>query len=193
MRAYFDAQKGSLGSRPATLSFRQIVITPQALARGQGADPGPGGLDRAGAPARRRLRHGRQAILPGPRLEGPGRLAQLVPARRDGAGVRAGGLRASGPAWSRIPVESPFGFHIIQVERVQPGEVQARHILHHSRDRLGPRRQRQGPGGLRSGATAARGRRSTRCSGSITIHRPRQRGGERARGQAAGGLRQGHR
>jgi peptidyl-prolyl cis-trans isomerase SurA len=27
------------------------------------------------------------------------------------------------------PVESPFGFHIIQVERVQPAEVQARHIL----------------------------------------------------------------
>ena len=27
------------------------------------------------------------------------------------------------------PVESPFGFHLIQVERVQPGEVQARHIL----------------------------------------------------------------
>jgi peptidyl-prolyl cis-trans isomerase SurA len=27
------------------------------------------------------------------------------------------------------PVESPFGYHIIQVERVQPAEVQARHIL----------------------------------------------------------------
>ena len=27
------------------------------------------------------------------------------------------------------PVASPFGFHIIQVERVQPAEVQARHIL----------------------------------------------------------------
>jgi peptidyl-prolyl cis-trans isomerase SurA len=27
------------------------------------------------------------------------------------------------------PVESPFGYHIIQVERLQPGEVQARHIL----------------------------------------------------------------
>ena len=27
------------------------------------------------------------------------------------------------------PVESPFGYHIIQVERIQPGEVQARHIL----------------------------------------------------------------
>jgi len=27
------------------------------------------------------------------------------------------------------PVETPFGYHIIQVERVQPAEVQARHIL----------------------------------------------------------------
>lgn len=27
------------------------------------------------------------------------------------------------------PVESPFGFHIIQVQRVNPGEIQARHIL----------------------------------------------------------------
>jgi peptidyl-prolyl cis-trans isomerase SurA len=27
------------------------------------------------------------------------------------------------------PVETPFGYHIIQVERSQPGEVQARHIL----------------------------------------------------------------
>jgi peptidyl-prolyl cis-trans isomerase SurA len=27
------------------------------------------------------------------------------------------------------PVESPFGYHIIKVERVQPGEIKARHIL----------------------------------------------------------------
>jgi peptidyl-prolyl cis-trans isomerase SurA len=27
------------------------------------------------------------------------------------------------------PVETPFGYHIIQVERVQPAEVQARHVL----------------------------------------------------------------
>jgi peptidyl-prolyl cis-trans isomerase SurA len=27
------------------------------------------------------------------------------------------------------PVESPFGFHIIQVQRIQPAEIQARHIL----------------------------------------------------------------
>ncbi|MEO7986000.1 MAG: SurA N-terminal domain-containing protein, partial [Gemmatimonadales bacterium] len=29
MRAYFNEQKGALGSRPATVSFRQIVITPK--------------------------------------------------------------------------------------------------------------------------------------------------------------------
>ena len=27
------------------------------------------------------------------------------------------------------PVESPFGYHLIKVERVQPGEIKARHIL----------------------------------------------------------------
>ena len=27
------------------------------------------------------------------------------------------------------PVETAFGYHIIQVERTQPAEVQARHIL----------------------------------------------------------------
>jgi peptidyl-prolyl cis-trans isomerase SurA len=33
------------------------------------------------------------------------------------------------PGFVSSPVESPFGVHIIQVERVQPGEVSARHIL----------------------------------------------------------------
>jgi peptidyl-prolyl cis-trans isomerase SurA len=27
------------------------------------------------------------------------------------------------------PVETPFGYHLIQVQRTQPGEIQARHIL----------------------------------------------------------------
>ena len=32
MRTYFDEQKGNLGTRPATISFRQIVVTPQPSA-----------------------------------------------------------------------------------------------------------------------------------------------------------------
>ena len=32
MRKYFDAHKASLGTRPATLSFNQIVISPKASA-----------------------------------------------------------------------------------------------------------------------------------------------------------------
>ena len=27
------------------------------------------------------------------------------------------------------PVESPFGYHIVQVQRIQPAEIQAKHIL----------------------------------------------------------------
>ncbi len=37
MKAYFDDQKGNLGSRPATISFRQIVITPQPSAAAKAA------------------------------------------------------------------------------------------------------------------------------------------------------------
>src|SRR5688500_5368043 len=33
MRKFFDEQKGSLGSRPATISFRQIVVTPKPSAQ----------------------------------------------------------------------------------------------------------------------------------------------------------------
>jgi parvulin-like peptidyl-prolyl isomerase len=35
------------------------------------------------------------------------------------------------PGYISDPVRSPFGIHIIQVERVQPAEVKARHILLH--------------------------------------------------------------
>ena len=75
------SRRADLGNRPATISFRQIVIAPKPIAGGQGAHAGPGGLDRARAAAGRRLRHRRQAVLAGSRVEGPGRLAQLVPAR----------------------------------------------------------------------------------------------------------------
>ena len=72
------------------------------------------------------------------------------------------------------PVESPFGYHIIQVERVQPGEVQARHIL------LIPTIDSIHVDSARALADSVRklvlrGVRSIPCSGRSTTPRPRSR------------------
>ena len=89
------------------------------------------------------------------------------------------------------PVESPFGYHIIQVERVQPGEVQARHILLIPQiDSVHVDSARALADSVRAWCSAAR--RSTRSSGRcMTVGR--EAGGQRAGGQAARDLRQGHR
>jgi len=128
MRAYFDEQKGNLGSRPATLSFRQIVVAPHA---------GPEAKARALARADSivaELRKGADFATAAKRFS-------MDPGSRDQGGslnwFRRGVMV---PEFERVafslkpgvvsdPVESPFGYHIIQVERIQPGEVQARHIL----------------------------------------------------------------
>jgi peptidyl-prolyl cis-trans isomerase SurA len=128
MRAYFEAQRPNLGSRPATISFRQIAITPKpsdaakAKTRAQ-ADSIVlelrGGADFATA-ARRFSQD------PGSRDQGGSlnwfRRGVMVPEFERVAFALKPGVISD-------PVETPFGFHIIQVERVQPAEVQARHIL----------------------------------------------------------------
>ena len=128
MRAYFDEQKANLGSRPATLSFRQIVITPQ-----------PSADAKAHAKAKAdsillELRRGADFATAAKRFsQDPGSKDQGGSLNWFRRGVMV-------PEFERVafnlkpgvvsdPVESPFGFHLIQVERVQPGEVQARHIL----------------------------------------------------------------
>ena len=128
MRKFFDQQKGSLGSRPATISFRQIVVSPKptaaakARARAQ-ADSIVlalrGGADFATA-ARRFSQD------PGSREQGGSlnwfRRGVMVPEFERVAFALKPGVVSD-------PVASPFGFHIIQVERTQPAEVHARHIL----------------------------------------------------------------
>jgi peptidyl-prolyl cis-trans isomerase SurA len=128
MRAYFDAQKGNLGSRPATLSFRQIVIAPH---------PSPEAKARTRAQADSivlELRRGADFATAAKRFsQDPGSKDQGGSLNWFRRGVMV-------PEFERVafslkpgvvsdPVESPFGYHIIQVERLQPGEVQARHIL----------------------------------------------------------------
>ena len=128
MRAYFDDQKAHLGSRPATISFRQIVITPQ---------PSPEAKARAKARADSillELRNGADFATAARRFsQDPGSKDQGGSLNWFRHGVMV-------PEFERVafdlrpgvisdPVETPFGYHLIQVERVQPGEVQARHIL----------------------------------------------------------------
>ncbi len=128
MRKFFEQQKGNLGSRPATISFRQIVVPPKpsaaakAKARAQ-ADSIVlelrGGADFATA-ARRFSQD------PGSRDQGGSlnwfRRGVMVPEFERVAFTLKPGVVSDA-------VESPFGYHIIQVERTQPAEVQARHIL----------------------------------------------------------------
>jgi peptidyl-prolyl cis-trans isomerase SurA len=128
MRDYFDAQKGQLGERPATVSFRNIVVAPK---------PSPEARERAHATAdsiARELRHGADFATAAKRFS-------MDPASKEQGGelnwFRRGTMVPEfeqvaftlKPGTISDPVETPFGFHIIQVQRIQPAEVQARHIL----------------------------------------------------------------
>jgi peptidyl-prolyl cis-trans isomerase SurA len=128
MKQFFDEQRASLGNRPATLSFRQIVISPK---------PSPQAKARTKAQADSivlELRQGADFATAARRFsQDPGSKEQGGSLNWFRRGVMvpefervAFGLK---PGIVSDPVESPFGYHIIQVERAQPAEVQARHIL----------------------------------------------------------------
>lgn len=128
MKQFFDEQRASLGTRPATLSFRQIVVSPK---------PSPEAKSRTKAQADSivlELRKGADFATAARRFsQDPGSKEQGGSLNWFRRGVMvpefervAFGLK---PGVVSDPVESPFGYHIIQVERVQPAEVQARHIL----------------------------------------------------------------
>lgn len=128
MRAYFDARSSQLGSRPETVTFRQVIVAPKASAAATAV------ARNTADSVLRALRRGADFAATARRLsQDPGSKEQggdlgwfrrgvMVPA------FEAVAFRLKPGAISE-PVETPFGFHIIQVIRVQPGEVQARHIL----------------------------------------------------------------
>jgi len=128
MRAYFDLYQDQLPQRPATISFRNIVISPrsqpEAKARArQHADSIVAELRKGAdfATAARRFSQDPATAEQGGDL-GWFRRGQMVP-EFDAVVFRMK------PGVVSDPVETPFGFHIIQVQRIQPAEVQARHIL----------------------------------------------------------------
>ncbi len=128
MKAFYEDQQRQFGSRPATVSFRQVVVAPR---------PTDAAKLRALALADSiliELRKGADFAVAAKRFSAdPGsreRGGDLGWARR--------GLFV--PEFDRVafslkigvisePVETPFGYHLIQVMRTQPGEIQVRHIL----------------------------------------------------------------
>ena len=193
MREYFEEQQGQPGQPAGHHLLPPDRDRAQAAAGGQGPDQGPGRLDRAGAAAGRRLRHRRAALLAGPGLEGPGRLAQLVPPGRDGAGVRAGRVRAQArrdlrPGRDRRSVTTSSRWSGPSRPRSRPAtSCWCRQIDSANM------RQRPRPG--RRGCTGAGPAGAAFDSLQRLYHDPseRARGGRRAGDQAAGELRQGHR
>lgn len=128
MRAFWEQFKGRAGKRPATVSFRQVVILAQAdsTTKAQARQ-----LAESLATA---LRHGadfasaarRFSADTGSREQGGDlgwvrRGVMVRPFEEEVFRLRPGEIS---------PVtETEFGFHVIEVERVQAGEVLARHIL----------------------------------------------------------------
>ena len=124
----YERNKASLPKREASISWRQIIIAPKPTAA-----------------AKERARAKAESLLV--ELRTGGDFAQLAkresmdPGTRENGGDlgwnRRGRMVAEFDRWmfALAPdqlspvVETPFGYHIIRVDRVQPGEVKARHIL----------------------------------------------------------------
>ena len=127
LRAAFEQQKGKQ-KRPETVSFKQIVITPKPSAEAKAralaqADSILAELRKGAdfATAAKRF-----SMDPASKEQGGSlgwfRRGQMVTKFEDVAFLLKPGVISN-------PVETEYGYHLIQVERVQPAEVSARHIL----------------------------------------------------------------
>ncbi len=128
MHEFFEANRSNAQPRPPVVSFRQIVIAPQP-----------------DSTARVRARAKAESLLV--LLRGGADFAEMARQVSDDSASRAAGgelgwfrrgvmvKEFEQVAFSLRPgtmsqvVETDFGFHIIKVERTQPAEVFARHIL----------------------------------------------------------------
>ena len=128
MREFWEQNKDQQPGRPATISFRQIVIKPvpdstaKRIARAR-AESLMVELRRGAdfASAAKRFSQDSASAAQGGEL-GWFRRGVMVKEFED----MAFHLR---PGEISPVVETPFGFHIIKVERTQPAEILARHIL----------------------------------------------------------------
>jgi peptidyl-prolyl cis-trans isomerase SurA len=129
-RAFYDEMKGSFDSLPPTISIKQIVIAPKATDAAKAAARG------LADSIARELRKGDSAAFANAARHfsmdsGSGALGGELGWARRGKYVpefeRA--VFSLKPGAISDPVETTFGFHVLQVSRVNAGEVNARHIL----------------------------------------------------------------
>lgn len=128
MREFWQQSESTLAPRPASVSFRQIVVPAQAdsaaRARALKLADSLATAIRAGADFATLASQfsADSASRAGGGELGWFRRGMMVPVFEQAAfSLRPGEI-------SR-PVETVYGFHVIRVERAQPGEVLARHIL----------------------------------------------------------------
>lgn len=125
----FEENRSRLSQRPAAVTFRQVVIAPK---------PSDASKARARAKADSLLAE----IHAGGDFEQIARRESMDPGSKELGGDIGWNRRGSGlvaeferaifslpPGRVSPIVETTFGYHIIRVDRVQPAEVKARHIL----------------------------------------------------------------
>lgn len=127
LRIAFEQEKGKQ-KRPETVSFRQIVVGPRA------SDSAKAHALALADSILTELRKGADFATAAKRFS-------MDPGSKEQGGslgwFRRGTMDqhfedvafALRPGMISSPVETPYGFHLIQVERIQPSEVSARHIL----------------------------------------------------------------
>ena len=123
----YEERKADLPKRPATVTFRQIVIATK---------PSPAAREVARVKAESLLAE----IRRGGDFEQIAKRESMDPSASQGGDLGWNRRGSMVPEFERVMfslppgvvsnvVETPFGFHIIRVDRVQPAEVKVRHIL----------------------------------------------------------------
>lgn len=128
IREVFETQASALGTRPATVSFQQILIDvqPSEEARAAARARAEEVLAELGGGANFEVLARRYSVDPGSREQGGDlgwfRRGRMVPAFENV-------VYSMRPGQTSGIVETDFGFHIIRLDRVRGTERQARHIL----------------------------------------------------------------